>query len=165
MFQFRRSQFKNLPLYLGHTFLSEQDLQHNNSYNSDEWESFIPFKECNIEILYKTSQAFFSRKNKNKNMTFITNYYYCIPWVPSFRLIKPQLKYFQFVEVIRGHQRLLKFNLILFQKFLSLIRRAAKKFECLNQKLRQGHPPPTSNMPSPPTPFVKLFLTKNIKKF
>ena len=30
---------------------------------------------------------------------------YCIPWVPSFRLmgIKPQLKYFLSVEVIRGH--------------------------------------------------------------
>ena len=39
---------------------------------------------------------------------------YCIPWVPSFRLIciKPQLIYFLFVEVIRGHQSSLKFNLI-----------------------------------------------------
>ena len=42
-------------------------------------------------------------------------YCYCIHRVPSFRLlcIKPQLKYFLFVEVIRGHQRSLKFNFIL----------------------------------------------------
>ena len=61
---------------------------------------------------------------------------YWIPWAPSFCLIciKPQLKYFLFVEVILGHQRSLKLNLILLQEFRTLIRRASKKLEDLNQK-------------------------------
>ena len=39
-------------------------------------------------------------------------------------------------------------------RFRSLIRRAPKKLEDLNQKWRQA-PPPTSNVPTPPSPLKK----------
>ena len=66
---------------------------------------------------------------------------YCIPWDTSFRLIciKPQLKYFLFVEVIRGHQRSLKFDLMLSQEFRSLIRRAPKKIGRFEPKMEAAY--------------------------
>ena len=81
--------------------------------------------------------------------------------------IKPQFKHLLFVEVIRGHLRSLKLDLILFQEILTLIRRAVKKFEDLNQKLKQG---PSSNRTSP-SPFIffknKIFISfkTRLKKY
>ena len=82
---------------------------------------------------------------------------YWIPWVPSFRLIciKPQLKYFLFVEVIRGHQRSLEVIKVQFDFVIGISnpnQACIQKIGRFEPKMKAG-PPPTSNVPTPPSPF------------
>ena len=78
---------------------------------------------------------------------------YSIPWVPSFRLvcIKPQLKYFLFVEVIKNQFYFIFGIPITNQACSQRIGRFEPKMKTV--------PPPTSNMPSTPSPLNNLIHT------
>ena len=62
---------------------------------------------------------------------------YCIPWVPSFRLIfiKSQLKHFLFVEVIKFQ---CNFNL----RDSNTNQECSRKIERFDPKMKAGSPPP-----------------------